>query len=126
MPSGAFWLAIGVRGRGADEFLARRTFHPFIKDPTVRLIGVEAAGDGALTFAFVPVLADADSQVSRPLATLRPSPAALPGSSTACGPTSSKPTTDRSRARTPSRPASTTPASDPSTRGSRTLDGPST
>ena len=77
--------------------------------PTVKLFGVEAAGDGVDTAP--------PRGVDRP----RPPRRAARRSATSC-----RTTTARRSSRTRSRPASTTPASAPSTRGCRPSAAPST
>ena len=84
-------------------------FHPYIPHEDVRLIGVEAAGEGLETVVTPP--------------RWRRAPWAC---CTATAPTSCRTPTARCRKRIRSRPAWTIPASVPSTPGSRTAAAPST
>ena len=85
-------------------------FHRFFDDPTVALVRVRGRRGR-----------HRDRQARR-----RPSPPVRPGSCTGPGRTCCRTRTARPSSRTRSRPASTTPASGPSTRGSPTSAGRST
>ena len=92
-------LLVAAIGGGSN---AIGLFHPFLDDPDVKMLGVEAAGHGL------------DNGSTRPA-----SPAARRAFSTATRPTCCRTRTARSPRRTRSAPGSTIPASAPSTPGSR-------
>ena len=104
------------------------TFYDFIPEKSVRLVGVEAGGEGMINDIVFGIryLSHLFIQVSMATSTAQRSARVTPVYSTACGRTSCSPTPARSSRRTRSARVSTTPVSDPNMPGSRTPAVPST